>query len=68
MQKIIDVAENQREVLSAIAGLDAGGQDGVKMDSRWTQDGARCREGDAKVDRENSNVKSFEERLCRDEP
>ena len=55
------------EMLSPIAGRDAGGQNGVKMDSkwtqngvkmdsRWTQDGARCQEGDAKVDRESSTV------------
>ena len=44
------------EMLSPIAGRDAGGQDGVSCWSRWGQDGARCQEGDAKVDRENSIV------------
>ena len=36
---MIDVAENHSEMLSPIAGLDAGGQDGFKMGSRWVQDG-----------------------------
>ena len=64
-------------MLSPMAGLDAGGQDGVKMDSRWiqnglkmdsrwTQGGARCREGDAKVDRENSIVE-FSTENCTDQ-
>ena len=50
---MIDVAKNHGEMLSPRAGLDAGGQDGVKMDSRWGLMLARCQEGDAKVDREN---------------
>ena len=54
---MIDVAENHSEILSPIAGLDAGGQDdgqdGFKMGSKWVQDGARAQEGDAKVDRES---------------
>ena len=60
-------------MLSPIAGLDAGGQDGVKwtldgikMDSKWIQDGARCQEGDAKVDRENSIVE-FSTENCTDQ-
>ena len=53
-------------MLSPIAGRDAGGQNGVKMDSKWTQDGARCQEGDAKVDRENSIVE-FSTENCTDQ-
>ena len=48
------------EMLSPIAGRDAGGQEQVKSRSRagqdgvkMGQDGSRCQEGDAKVDREN---------------
>ena len=49
------------EMLSPIAG-----KNGVKMDSRWGQDGARCQEGDAKVDRENSIVE-FSTENCTDQ-
>ena len=54
------------EMLSPIAGRDAGGQEQVKSRSRWVQNGARCREGDAKVDRENAIVE-FSIENCTDQ-
>ena len=53
-------------MLSPIAGRDAGGQEQVKMGSRWGQNGSRCQEGDAKVDRENSIVE-FSTENCTDQ-
>ena len=54
------------EMLSPIAGRDAGGRMVVKMGSRWVHMLARCQEGDAKVDRENSIVE-FSIENCTDQ-
>ena len=52
----------------ARCGRSRAGQNGVKMGSRWGQNGSRCQEGDAKVDRENSIVEFSTENCTNQNP